>query len=42
LTGQKHSLQPANANSVPGSLGLLAFGAQGLDAWRTQCPEKSD
>jgi hypothetical protein len=36
LTGQTHSLQPANANSVPGSLGLLAFGAQGLDAWRTQ------
>ncbi len=42
LTGQKHSLQPANANSVPGSLGLLAFGAQGLDAWRTQCTQKSD
>jgi hypothetical protein len=42
LTGQKQSLQPANANSVPGSLGLLAFGAQGLDAWRMQCPEKSD
>ena len=42
LTGQTQSLQPANANSVPGSLGLLAFGAQGLDAWRTQCPEKSD
>jgi len=42
LTGQRHSLQPANANSVAGSLGLLAFGAQGLDAWRTQCPEKSD
>jgi hypothetical protein len=36
LTGQKQSLQPTNANSVPGSLGLLAFGAQGLDAWRTQ------
>jgi hypothetical protein len=36
LTGQKHSLQPANANSVLGSLGQLAFGAQGLDAWRTQ------
>jgi len=34
LTGQTHSLQPANANSVVGSLGLLAFGAQGLDAWR--------
>jgi len=36
LTGQKQSLQPTNTNSVPGSLGLLAFGAQGLDAWRTQ------
>jgi hypothetical protein len=35
-TGQNHSLQPANAKSVPGSLGLLAFGAQRLDAWRTQ------
>ena len=42
LTGQRHSFESANANSVPGSLGLLAFGAQGLDAWRTQCPEKSD
>ena len=42
LTGQTQSLQPANGNSVPGSLGLLAFGAQGLDAWRAQCPEKSD
>jgi hypothetical protein len=42
LTGQKHSLQPANATSLPGSLGLLAFGAQGLDVWRTQRPEKSD
>jgi hypothetical protein len=41
-TGQTQSLQPANANSVPGSLGLLAFGAQGLDAWRMQRPEKSD
>jgi len=41
LTGQKHSLQPANANSVPGSLGLLAFGAQGLDAWRTQRTQNS-
>jgi hypothetical protein len=40
-TGQKQSLQPANANSVPGSLGLLAFGAQGLDAWRTQWTQKS-
>jgi len=36
LTGQTQSLQQGNANSVPGSLGLLAFGAQGLDAWRTQ------
>ena len=42
LTGQKHSFEPASANSVLGSLGLLAFGAQGLDAWRTQRPEKSD
>jgi hypothetical protein len=41
-TGQTQSLQPANAKTVPGSLGLLAFGAQGLDAWRTQGPEKSD
>ena len=41
LTGQKQSLQPANANSVPGSLGLLAFGAQGLDAWRTQRTQNS-
>jgi len=39
LTGQKRSLQPANASSVPGSLGLLAFGALGLNAWRTQRPE---
>ena len=36
LTGQTHSFQPVSANSVPGSLGLLAFGAQGLDAWRRQ------
>ena len=36
FTGQTQSLQQGNANSVPGSLGLLAFGAQGLDAWRTQ------
>jgi len=36
LTGQKHSLQSTSANSVLGSLGLLALGAQGLDAWRTQ------
>ena len=42
LTRQKHSFQPANADSVAGSLGLLAFGAQGLDAWRTQCSEKPD
>jgi len=42
LTGQKHSLQPANANSVLGSLSLLAFGARGLDAWRTQCTQKSN
>jgi hypothetical protein len=42
LTGQKHSLQPANANSVSGSLGLLAFGAQGLEAWRTQRMPKSN
>jgi hypothetical protein len=35
LTGQKHSLQPANANSVPGSLGLLASGARGLELWRS-------
>ncbi len=42
LTGQKQSLQPANANSVPGSLGLLAFGAQGLDAWRAQRTQKSN
>jgi len=26
LTGQTQSLQQGNANSVPGSLGLLAFG----------------
>jgi len=32
----EQSFEPANANSVFGSLGLLAFGAQGLDAWRTQ------
>jgi hypothetical protein len=42
LTGQKHSLQTANANSVPGSLGLLAFGAQGLDTWRAQHMPKCD
>jgi hypothetical protein len=42
LTGQKQSLQPAKSNSVPGSLGLLAFGAQGLDAWRTQRTQESN
>ena len=42
LTGQTHSLQAANANSVPGSLGLLAFGAQGLDAWRAQRTQESN
>jgi hypothetical protein len=42
LTGQTQSLEPAKVNSVSGSLGLLAFGAQGLDAWRLQRPEKSD
>jgi hypothetical protein len=41
-TGQTQSLQPAKVNSIPGSLGLLAFGAQGLAAWRMQRPEKSD
>ena len=35
-TGQTQSLQQGNANSVLGSLGMLAFGAQGLDAWRAQ------
>jgi hypothetical protein len=42
LTGQKRSFQSADANSVLGSLGLLAFGAQGLDAWRTQGMPKSN
>jgi hypothetical protein len=42
LTGQTQSLRPANANSVAGSLGLLAFGAQGLDVWRTQRMPKCD
>jgi hypothetical protein len=42
LTGQTQSLQPANANSIGGSLGLLAFGAQGLDAWRLQRTPLSD
>jgi hypothetical protein len=41
-TGQTQSLDQAKANSIPGSLGLLALGAQGLDAWRTQRREKSD
>ena len=41
-TGQTQSLQPANATSVPGSLGLLAFGAQGLDAWRMQRTHESN
>jgi len=41
-TGQTQSLQAANAKSVPGSLGLLALGAQGLDAWRTQRMPKSN
>ena len=36
MTGQRESHQPTTANSVAGSLGLLAFGAQGLDAWRAQ------
>ena len=36
LTGQTQSLQAGKANSVAGSLGLLAFGAQGVDAWRKQ------
>jgi len=42
LTGQKQSIQSAKANSVLGSLGLLAFGAQGLEAWRTQGAGNSD
>ena len=41
LTGQKHSSESANANSVLGSLGQLAFGAQGLDAWRAQRTQNS-
>jgi hypothetical protein len=36
VTGQTQSLERASASSAAGSLGLLAFGAQGLDAWRTQ------
>ena len=42
LTGQKQSLQGANAKSIAGSLGLLAFGAQGLDAWRAPRTQKSN
>jgi hypothetical protein len=42
LTGQKHSSESANANSVLGSLGLLAFGARGVDASRTQLMPKSN
>jgi hypothetical protein len=42
LAGQKQSLQPAKANSVLGFLGLLAFGSQGLDAWRAQRTPESD
>ena len=42
LTGQKHSSETANAKSVTASLSLLAFGAQGLDAWRTQRTNKPD
>ena len=42
VTGQRHSLQQAKTNSVTGSLGLLAFGAQGLDAWRTQDRPRSN
>lgn len=41
LTGQTQSLQPANTSSVAGSLGLLALGAQGVDASRTQRMPKS-
>jgi hypothetical protein len=42
LTGQTQSLQQGNADSVSGSLGLLAVGAQGLDTWRNQRTQKSD
>ena len=41
-TGQTQSLQPVNANSIAGSLGLLAFGAQGLEAWRAQRTPESN
>lgn len=33
---------PVGVVSESGSLGLLAFGAQGLEAWRTQRTQKSD
>ena len=43
LTGQKDSSESANAKSIAGSLGLLAFGAQGLNAWRTHpCRTRTD
>jgi hypothetical protein len=42
FTGQTHSFQPADAHSVVGFLGLLAFGAQGLDAWRAPRLPKSN
>ena len=42
FTGQKQSQQPASASSVAGSLGLLAFGSQGLDAWRAQRTHESN
>ena len=35
-TGQKQSTEPADAVPASGSLGLLAVGALGLTAWRTQ------
>ena len=41
-TGQRESYQPDIANSVPGSLGLLAFWSQGLDAWRVQRTPESN
>ncbi len=42
LTGQKRSSQAANANPVTDSLGLLAFGARGLNASRDQALAKTD
>nr|UXE45393.1 hypothetical protein Hi04_10k_c4773_00007 [uncultured bacterium] len=42
MTGQRESHQPDIANSIAGSLGLLAFGSQGLDAWRAQCTQESN